>query len=234
MRYWLPVVIAVGIYLFSHLLFPADAVALTFDVEMVDTPEMVRSVLLVLERHQARGTFFIEGEFASAHPELVVEISRKHEIGCHSMTHPRLTRVSDEQLADETRTCKALLEEITGRDIKGFRAPYNAADARVLAAVADAGYSYDASAFFWHPSRGTTVLRNAFIGFLPAEDYVLVYLNPLPRAGWWILSHATGETAILVFPPRFVADETGFENLLGSYARKDTAFVPVSTFYRNQ
>lgn len=50
-----------------------------------DTPR----ILDLLDRHEARATFFVIGERAARHPELVAEILRRgHEIGHHTHTHP--------------------------------------------------------------------------------------------------------------------------------------------------
>lgn len=50
-----------------------------------DTPR----ILDLLDRHHARATFFLIGERAALHPELVAAIrARGHEIGHHTHTHP--------------------------------------------------------------------------------------------------------------------------------------------------
>lgn len=50
-----------------------------------DTP----LILDLLDRHQAKATFFVIGELAARHPYLVAEIQRRgHEIGHHTHTHP--------------------------------------------------------------------------------------------------------------------------------------------------
>lgn len=51
-----------------------------------DTPRLLDA----LDRHGARATFFLVGERAARHPELVSEIVRRgHEIGHHTQTHPK-------------------------------------------------------------------------------------------------------------------------------------------------
>ncbi|MEO7413994.1 MAG: polysaccharide deacetylase family protein, partial [Opitutaceae bacterium] len=53
-----------------------------------DTPR----ILDALDRHSARATFFVIGERAAAHPDLVAEILRRgHEIAHHTHTHPART-----------------------------------------------------------------------------------------------------------------------------------------------
>ena len=51
----------------------------------VDTPQ----ILELLDRYQAKATFFVIGERAALHPELLTEITlRGHEIAHHTQTHP--------------------------------------------------------------------------------------------------------------------------------------------------
>lgn len=51
-----------------------------------DTPRLLDA----LDRHGARATFFLVGERAARHPDLVTEIIRRgHEIGHHTHTHPQ-------------------------------------------------------------------------------------------------------------------------------------------------
>ena len=64
------------------------------------------------------------------------------EIGSHTLTHPHLTELDDDQLARELRESKSKIEEITGSEVVSFSYPYGDCDARVLAAAAEAGYKY--------------------------------------------------------------------------------------------
>jgi peptidoglycan/xylan/chitin deacetylase (PgdA/CDA1 family) len=62
------------------------------------------------------------------------------EIGSHTVTHPRLTRLDDEQLAAELSGSKRAVEERLGRACCSLAYPYGDEDARVVAAVRRAGY----------------------------------------------------------------------------------------------
>ena len=72
---------------FTHFETTASEVWLTID----DGPDVVDTPLLLdlLDRHQAKATFFVIGNRAAQHPELIAEILlRGHEIGHHTQTHP--------------------------------------------------------------------------------------------------------------------------------------------------
>lgn len=72
---------------FTHFATDRPEICLTIDdgPDEEDTPR----ILDLLDRHGARATFFLIGERAVRHPDLVAEIRRRgHEIGHHTHTHP--------------------------------------------------------------------------------------------------------------------------------------------------
>lgn len=98
-------------------------VALTFD----DGPSVpyTGQVLDLLKREHVRATFFLCGENAVAHPELVRRIlAEGHEIGNHTWSHPWLYLMSRERIAAEIDRTQDALEKITGRRPRLFRPPY--------------------------------------------------------------------------------------------------------------
>lgn len=85
---------------------------------------MTRRILDFLDEIDVRGTVFAVGEVAEAEPDLVREIARRgHEVAFHSYRHRPLTSETRDRFRDETRAGKALLEDLTGAPVAGFRAP---------------------------------------------------------------------------------------------------------------
>jgi peptidoglycan/xylan/chitin deacetylase (PgdA/CDA1 family) len=70
---------------------------------------------------------------------------RGHEIGSHTLTHPILPRLDDEQLVREIQGSRAKLEAAVGRNIAGFCYPNGDHDDRVVEATREAGYAYACS-----------------------------------------------------------------------------------------
>src|SRR5947199_7394860 len=67
----------------------AKKLALTFDDG--PNPLITPRLLNLLEKHNAKATFFLIGQFAQECPSLVKEIAaRGHLIGNHTQTHPNL------------------------------------------------------------------------------------------------------------------------------------------------
>jgi peptidoglycan/xylan/chitin deacetylase (PgdA/CDA1 family) len=95
-------------------------VALTFDDGPVPGP--TSQALDLLGRYGARATFFMIGERAAAHPELVKRIrGQGHELGNHAYTGRRTLGLSEEAfLADLRRTEQVL--DLRG-PIKTYRPP---------------------------------------------------------------------------------------------------------------
>lgn len=98
-----------------------------------------------------RGTFFILGWIAERYPELVLEIARAgHEIASHGWDHKRVTTLQPDEFRESIRRSKALLEDISGQPVLGFRAPsFSIVPGRewALDLLIEEGYTYDSSLF---------------------------------------------------------------------------------------
>ncbi len=64
------------------------------------------------------------------------------EIGSHGLMHVSLPKADDVVLSAETVQSRAILQDLLGRQVRGFCYPYGDIDARVVAAVQAAGYDY--------------------------------------------------------------------------------------------
>jgi peptidoglycan/xylan/chitin deacetylase (PgdA/CDA1 family) len=63
-----------------------------------------------------------------------------HTIGCHSHSHPDLTRLSTAEVWQEVLGSKLALEDALGQRVSAFCYPYGAYDARVREVVKEAGF----------------------------------------------------------------------------------------------
>jgi peptidoglycan-N-acetylglucosamine deacetylase len=95
---------------------------------------------------KVRGTFFVLGWIAKRLPHLVREIAKRgHEVASHGQSHRMCNGLAESDLYNELGDSKHLLEDITGTEVAGFRAPNFSVDDRVLSALQKSGYRYDSS-----------------------------------------------------------------------------------------
>ena len=94
------------------------------------------------------GTFFCTGIIASKEPSLIKRISDDgHEIACHYNHHDLMYNKSDYEIEKNLVEAKNLLEEASGKSLKGFRAPYFAIDKKNINQykLVEKYFSYDSS-----------------------------------------------------------------------------------------
>ena len=111
----------------------------------------------VLDLFAARGvraTFFVLGWVAEKHPQLVRRIvADGHELASHGYDHTRVHQFTAEQFrADVTRT-KAILEDLGGVAVRGYRAPSYSINGRNLWALdvlQETGHVYSSSIYPIH------------------------------------------------------------------------------------
>jgi peptidoglycan/xylan/chitin deacetylase (PgdA/CDA1 family) len=101
----------------------ANLVSLTFD----DGPsgEWTFKYLEVLEKHEARATFFVVGERVIRYPEQVRAVaSSGHELGAHSLFHQRLAKFTSLEMLRDLRATRAVIEAVAQVEVSLFRPPY--------------------------------------------------------------------------------------------------------------
>jgi len=108
-------------------------------------------LLELLARHEARATVFALGWLAERQPELIRTIAQAgHEIASHGWDHVRVTHQTPRHFRDSVRRSKAVLEDISGSPVLGFRAPsFSIVPGRewALDVLIEEGYRYDSSLF---------------------------------------------------------------------------------------
>jgi peptidoglycan/xylan/chitin deacetylase (PgdA/CDA1 family) len=99
----------------------SQVAALTFDDG--PDPEYTPRLLDILEKYQARATFFMVGEAAQANPQLVRRIAEDgHTIGNHSWNHPSFPLISGRERRAQIRACAKAIAPYGERF---FRPPYS-------------------------------------------------------------------------------------------------------------
>lgn len=108
-------------------------------------------ILSLLQEGDAKATFFTLGWVAERYPHLVRRIADAgHEVASHGYGHERASAQTPEAFLADISLAKAVLEDIVGEPVKGYRAPsFSIGKSNLWAheCIARAGYSYSSSVY---------------------------------------------------------------------------------------
>lgn len=138
--------------------------ALTFD----DGPSpWTGEVLDLLREHGARATFFLIGQRVRERPEDARRIlAEGHEVGSHTMTHPRLTEVDEDEARKEIQGGARAVAEVLGERPHLFRAPGFHVNERVRGIVEELKLELvmaDVDPQDWQPGCGSHQILSAVL-----------------------------------------------------------------------
>ena len=154
------------------------------------------TLLDMLAEREMTGTFFTLGWIADRHPALVRRIAAAgHEIASHGWWHRRVTALTPHQFRLDVRDAKAILEDVSGRPVTGFRAPSFSIVPGLewaLQVLMEEGYEYDSSLFpirrsgygyaGTHPASHVLPLTNGCLVEFPPATTVIAGAR-VPAAG---------------------------------------------------
>ncbi|TWH97685.1 polysaccharide deacetylase family protein (PEP-CTERM system associated) [Sphingobium wenxiniae] len=116
------------------------------------THRVERNTDAVLDLFDAAGvtaTFFTLGWVAERYPALMRRIAGAgHEVASHGYDHARVFTFTPEQFRADLRKSRAILEDVSGQAVTGYRAPSFSIDPRTPWAhpiLAEEGYRYSSS-----------------------------------------------------------------------------------------
>ena len=164
-------------------------------------PEVTPRVLELLDRHQARASFFCIGEKAAAFPELVREIVRRgHSVENHSHGHSHaFAFFGIARLRREVDAAQAAVADITGRAPEFFRAPAGFRSPLLDPVMAACGLRYVS----WTRRGLDSVSSNA--------DAILQRLTRGLKPGDILLMHDSAPVVLAVLPA--LLDQLGARGL---------------------
>ncbi len=126
----------------------------------------------LLERYGIQGTFYITKDYRKERlaEEDIRALSRFHEIGGHSLTHPDLRAIGELEKREEILGSKQWLEGVLGKEVSMFCYPRGYYDDATLAITKESGY------------RGarTTKLGNIASSKNPFEMHTTMQVYPFP------------------------------------------------------
>ncbi len=105
-------------------------------------------ILELLEQHGAKATFFTLGWVAERHPGLIRQIaSGGHEVASHGYGHELVYTLSQSEFRQDVQRSKSLLEDVTGQQVVGYRAPCFSITEWAIEILQELGFEYDSSVF---------------------------------------------------------------------------------------
>lgn len=123
----------------------------SWDAQPCRVERNVQRLLAMFAQHRAHATFFTLGWVAERYPQLVRDIvAGGHELASHGYGHLRASEQTRGDFAQDVRRAKALLEDIGGQPVQGYRAPsFSIGHGNVWAfdELLDAGYRYSSSVY---------------------------------------------------------------------------------------
>ncbi len=108
-------------------------------------------MLDILAEAKITATFFILGWTAERYPQLIRRIQvAGHELASHSYAHRLTYTCSRNEFREDTRRAKRIVEDISGQQVLGYRAPSFSITRNSLWSLeilAEEGFQYDSSIF---------------------------------------------------------------------------------------
>ena len=114
-------------------------ICLTFDSAYINS--YTYQILDILDRYDAKATFFMTGEFIRSNILQVREIiNRGHDIGSHSYSHPNFNELSNEKIIKQIEMTHKLVKDNFGIDMYLFRYPFGSYSKRTVKVIKELGY----------------------------------------------------------------------------------------------
>jgi polysaccharide deacetylase family protein (PEP-CTERM system associated) len=100
----------------------------------------------ILDKSNARATFFVLGWVAEKCPQLVRAIAAAgHEVASHGYGHKLVYSLKPEEFRADVLRSKQYLEDLIGNPVRGYRAPCFSITDWAIPILQDVGFDYDSS-----------------------------------------------------------------------------------------
>ena len=150
-------------------------------------------VFEVLSDTHVQATFFILGWVAERYPEMVKKITKNgHEIASHGYGHQRVSDLTRKEFKEDVTRAKGILEDISGIQIQGYRAPsYSIGKNNIwaLEVLADTGHQYSSSIYpikhdhYGYPEAPRFVFKDENTGLIEIPITTMKLFSRLYPAG---------------------------------------------------
>jgi peptidoglycan-N-acetylglucosamine deacetylase len=120
-------------------------------------------LLELLDRYQAKASFFLIGKYVRQRPEIARAIQAAgHMIGNHTENHPNLIFAAGRRLKQELESCSEALEDALGQKVTWFRPPFGGRGPQVLGVARRLGMEpvmWSVTGFDWNAKSSLAIFR---------------------------------------------------------------------------
>lgn len=172
------VLIVLGIrYLPSAIYVTNSATSIDLPIYSVDHDEKLLSlsfdstldsqnteqILEILSLHNVKATFFITGEWAGKYKKELKDIAAAgHDIGNNSESYQNMTQLTKQEIIEELLQLHIRVKELTGIEMKLFRAPYGEFNNSLIQVAKDLGYysiQWNVDSMDWKDYGAESIIR---------------------------------------------------------------------------
>ncbi len=137
-------------------------VALSFDGASGNKD--IQTILDTLAKHNIKCTFFLTGGWVDKYPEDVKAIVKAgHDIGNHSENHKQMSKLGQEECAEEIKTVHDKIKKLTGVEMDLFRAPYGDYSNLLVGTARECGYytiQWDVDSEDWKDYGANNIIKS--------------------------------------------------------------------------
>ncbi len=178
---------------------------------------------------KVRGTFFVLGWIADRYPNVIRTIQKEgHEIACHGYSHQLIYKQSREEFREDIKRAKGVLEDITGSEVIGYRAPsYSITNKSRWAfeILVEEGFKYDSSIF---------PIRHDFYGMPNAPRFpFLISLNGTNNYEFSVLNYELGDSKFITQNSKLNINNSITHSLINSNSLIEFPISTVRILWQN-
>lgn len=153
-------------------------IALTFNISWGE--EKVDDILEDLEQHQAQATFFVSGEWAERHPEILEKIAeQEHELGMLGYRYESYLDQELEEVRRDLSEAKDVFDKLGYEDIDLLRPPNGHFNEEVIELAEDQGFTvthWNVNPNDWE-NPGTEKITNMVMEQTSNGDIILMHAS---------------------------------------------------------
>lgn len=197
--------------------FPPES----WEKQTLHVEENIDLILNLLDKYNIKATFFVLGWIAQKKPKLIKRIHENgHEVASHGYGHLLNYNLSKDELIEDLKKSKEILENIIDDEVIGYRAPSFSISDELLEILFNLGFKYDSSynAFSSHDRYGSISTTKDKNGPFKHDSGIIEI--PLPLVNVFNMKvPISGGGYFRIYPLRI------FDKLVNKYMKNNEEYV---------